>query len=117
MFVTEMSFADARPVQGYGPGFFRIDGRVIEGPLLATAKRAALWAGPDDPGALTALAGEIDVVIFGQGGAMAPLDKTLEAAMLKAAIGIEHMATPTACRTFNVLLSEGRRIALAALPV
>jgi uncharacterized protein len=27
------------------------------------------------------------------------------------------MSTPSACRTYNVLLSEGRRIAIAALPV
>jgi len=27
------------------------------------------------------------------------------------------MASPAACRTYNVLLSEGRRVALAALPI
>ena len=32
-------------------------------------------------------------------------------------MGIEPMASPTACRTYNVLLSEGRRIGLALLSV
>jgi len=39
--------------------------------------------------------------------------KTIE----DAGVGVEAMASPAACRTFNVLLSEGRRVALALLPV
>jgi uncharacterized protein len=35
----------------------------------------------------------------------------------EAGLGVEAMASPAACRTYNVLLSEGRRVALAALPV
>ena len=33
------------------------------------------------------------------------------------AIGVEVMNSPAACRTYNVLLSEGRLIAVALLPV
>ncbi|MEC7257968.1 MAG: MTH938/NDUFAF3 family protein, partial [Pseudomonadota bacterium] len=32
-------------------------------------------------------------------------------------LGVEAMASPAACRTYNVLLSEGRRVGLALLPV
>jgi uncharacterized protein len=32
-------------------------------------------------------------------------------------LGVEVMSSPAACRTYNVLLSEGRRVALALLPV
>jgi len=32
-------------------------------------------------------------------------------------IGVEPMNTPAACRSYNVLLGEGRRIAAAVLPV
>ncbi|MBT8417844.1 MAG: Mth938-like domain-containing protein, partial [Silicimonas sp.] len=32
-------------------------------------------------------------------------------------IGVDVMASPQACRTYNVLLGEGRRVALAVLPV
>ncbi|HAL76885.1 MAG TPA: hypothetical protein DCM70_09750, partial [Rhodobacteraceae bacterium] len=35
----------------------------------------------------------------------------------EAGIGIEVMSSPSACRTYNILLSEGRRIAAALLPV
>jgi len=34
-----------------------------------------------------------------------------------AGIGVEIMNSPTACRTYNVMLSEGRRIGLALIPV
>jgi uncharacterized protein len=31
--------------------------------------------------------------------------------------GAEFMSTPSACRTYNVLLAEGRRVAAALMPV
>ncbi|MDG1009736.1 MAG: Mth938-like domain-containing protein, partial [Amylibacter sp.] len=34
-----------------------------------------------------------------------------------AGVAIEVMSSPSACRTYNILLSEGRRVALAALSV
>ena len=39
------------------------------------------------------------------------------AALEAAGAGVELMATPSACRTYNVLLAEGRRIAAALIPV
>lgn len=43
----------------------------------------------------------------------AALRQRLEAA----GVGVEAMNSPAACRTYNVLLSEGRRVAVALLPV
>jgi uncharacterized protein len=37
--------------------------------------------------------------------------------MEAAGMGVEVMSSPAACRTYNVLLSEGRRIAVLLLPV
>lgn len=111
----EVKYGEAHPVEGYGPGFFRIAGEVIEGGMLATGERAVTWRG--DAAALEALAGAVDVLFYGTGAEMdfAPAD--LVAALDKLGIGVEAMATPSACRTYNVTLSEGRRVALAALPV
>jgi uncharacterized protein len=36
-------------------------------------------------------------------------------ALIGAGIGVEVMATPAACRTYNVLLAEGRRVAAALI--
>lgn len=117
MQLTEMSFSDAQPVDGYGPGFFRIGGQVWQGPVLTGPAGTALWTGPDDPAPLLALADQIDVLFLGTGAETAHPPKALRAALEEAGIGVEAMASPAACRTYNVLLSEGRRIALAALPV
>jgi uncharacterized protein len=39
------------------------------------------------------------------------------AALEAAGAGVDLMATPSACRTYNVLLAEGRRVAAALMPV
>lgn len=117
MRMVEMSFPDARPVEGYGPGFFRIGGAVIEGPMLAGPDGAGPWGGLEETAALTALAGAVDVLFLGTGAEIAAAPAPLRTALEEAGIGVEVMASPTACRTYNVCLSEGRRVALAVLPV
>ncbi len=117
MRLTEITYDNARPIDGYGPGFFRIGGKVIEGPVTVTPSGIASWGGYDDTASLIAEAGRVDVVFVGTGADIAhpPADfrRTLEAAGL----GVETMASPAACRTYNILLSEGRRVALALFPV
>jgi len=117
MQVREISYGAARPIDGYGPGFFRIDGQVLRGPVLVTATGAGPWGGLGDSAAPLALAGRVDVLFVGMGDAIAPLSGALRAALEACGIGVEVMATPSACRTYNVLLAEGRRIAAALLPV
>ncbi len=117
MRMTEITFAQATPVDGYGPGFFRVAGQVIEGAVLVTAASARGWRGFDDPAPLLALAGEVDVVFIGTGAETAHAPADLRDRLHEAGLGVEAMNSPAACRTYNVLLSEGRRVALAALPV
>jgi uncharacterized protein len=64
-----------------------------------------------------ALAGDIDVLFMGTGADVAHIPTDLRDQLEDAGIGVEAMASPAASRTYNVLLSEGRRIALAMLPV
>jgi len=59
----------------------------------------------------------VDVLFVGTGAETAHLPATLRARLEAAGLGVEAMATPPACRAYNVLLSEGRRIAAALLPV
>lgn len=117
MQLTEIIYKDATPVDGYGPGFFRVAGEVREGALLLTRTASRGWGGLEDLAALTALAGSVDVVILGTGVETTLAPKAMREALEPLGIGIEPMASPSACRSFNVLLSEGRRVALAALPV
>jgi len=117
MRLTEIAFRDARPVEGYGPGFFRIAGAVIAGPVLVTRTGARAWGGLADEAPLAALAGEVDVLFVGLGAAPGRLPEALAARLEAAGIGVEAMATPAAARTYNVLLAEARRVAAALLPV
>ena len=75
------------------------------------------WSGLEDAAPLVALAAEVDVIFVGTGTEIAHLPQPLRAALEAAGVGVEAMNTPAACRTYNVLLSEGRRVALALLPV
>ena len=113
----EVNFDGAKPVDGYGPGFFRVGGTVIQGGILLTADKVQSWGGYDDLAPLIALAGKVDVLFVGTGADIAYAPKALTLKLQELGIGVEVMASDTACRTYNVILAEGRRIALAALPV
>lgn len=117
MRLNEISYTDAKPVEGYGPGFFRIGGDVIQGAVLTGPEGTGPWGGYDDSAALISLAGQIDVLFVGTGAEIAHIPAALRDALEEAGIGVDVMSSPSAARTYNVLLSEGRRIALAMLPV
>jgi uncharacterized protein len=117
MRLTEMTFPDARPVEGYGPGFFRIAGQVHQGAMLVGPGGVRGWGGMEDAAPLLALSGQIDVLFLGTGAEIAHAPAALRRELEALNVGVEVMASPTACRSYNVLLSEGRRIALAVLPV
>ncbi len=117
MRLNEVSYTDAEPVEGYGPGFFRIGGQVFEGAVLTGPAGTSVWGGYEDAAALTALADQVDVLFIGTGSEIAHIPGALRTELENLGLGVEVMNSPSACRTYNVLLSEGRRIALALLPV
>lgn len=117
MRLTEISYGSARPIEGYGPGFFRIGGHVLRGAALITPWDAGPWGGLEDMAAPLSLEGRIDVLLLGMGAEIAHPPAAFREALEAAGIGVEVMGSPAACRTYNVLLSEGRRIAAALLPV
>lgn len=117
MKLSEVQFGPLLPVDGYGPGFFRIAGMVLNGPVLVRPDGAGGWGGLADQAALLALAGQVDVIFCGMGAEIAPLPRPLREALEAEGLGVEVMATPAACRTYNVCLAEGRRVAAALLPV
>jgi uncharacterized protein len=117
MRLSEIDFGAARPVEGYGPGFFRIGGQAHDAPLLIAPGLVAPWGGYADADALLALAGQVDVLFVGTGAVIAHIPASLRTQLEAAGLGVEIMDSPAACRTYNVLLSEQRRVALALLPV
>lgn len=115
MRLTEVTYGSAQPIEGYGPGFFRVGNHVLRGTCLVTPWDAGPWGGTEDTDTLLTLAGRIDVLLFGMGPQITPVPRNLREALEGAGIGLEPMNSPAACRTYNVLLGEGRRIAAALL--
>lgn len=114
--MSEASFGSGLPVEGFGPGFFRLGGVLWEGPVVVMPGSSPLsWAGFHDLGPVLDHAGGADLVLLGTGSR---LDPALASGGIDLpGLGFEVMPTPSACRVYNVLLAEGRGIGLAALPI
>lgn len=112
-------------VDAYGAGGFRVSGERREGSLMILDDEAKSWA----PTALEALTpadfGEIiargprdvEFVLLGTGAHQGLPPKAVREALHAAHIGLEFMDTPAAARLYNVLASEGRRLALALIAI
>ena len=120
MRTTEVDFEGRLPVDGYGPGGFRVAGAVHRGPLGLVPAGVVEWEGLPGLAPFRERAAAFDVLLVGTGASMLPPPEgfAAERAALEAAgAGVELMSTPSACRTYNVLLAEGRRVAAALMPV
>jgi uncharacterized protein len=117
MRLTPVTYDTALPIAGYGPGFFRIGAHVLRGPCLISPWDAGPWGGYADTAGPLTLAGRIDVLFLGTGAEIAHAPSAFRTAVEEAGIGLEVMNSPAACRTYNVILGEGRRIAVALIPV
>jgi uncharacterized protein len=102
-------------------GRVRIGERWLTGSLIVTADTIVSdWdvADPsrptvDDLAPALALGPELVVLGIGEEGHTPDVD--LMAALAARSVGLESMQTRAACRTFNVLVHEGRRVALALI--
>jgi len=117
MRLNEIHFDAGLPVDGYGPGFFRVGGIVVRGAVAVLPAGVVAWGGYDDTAGLIAAAAALDVLFVGTGATITHVPAAFRATLEAAGIGVEAMASPTAARTYNVLLSEGRRVGLVMLPV
>ena len=117
MRLNEVVYTDALPIEGYGPGFFRIGGEARPAPLAVLPTGVTGWAGFDETGLFLMAADALDVLLVGTGPDIAHVPEAFRTALEEAGLGLEVMASAQACRTYNVLLGEGRRVGLALLPV
>ena len=115
-----LSTASGNVVTGSGPGWVRIGAREYRASLVLTADTISDWApagfdalAEDDFARLLGL--EPDVVVLGTGVSIRFPHPRLTRALTEARVGIEVMDTAAACRTFNVLAAEGRRVVAALI--
>lgn len=106
----------------HGPGFVEVNGeRVNENVLVGGSVLARGWAqGPATALTSHAVASlpplQPEVVLLGTGTRLQFPPREALVSLQAHGVGVEVMDTPAACRTYNILLSEGRRV-LAALIV
>jgi uncharacterized protein len=108
-------------IRAYADGQITVGQRVYECSLILTPEQVIPDWRPQQHGdlleqdfqALHAMQPEI--VLLGTGVTLCFPPARLTAGLLGAGIGIEVMDTAAACRTYNILLSEGRRVAAALL--
>jgi len=106
-------------IRAWEPGRVRVAERWIAGNVIVGADRIIEAWTTVRPDALTvadleaALALEPTIVVLGTGTQGSLPDVELMAALAARSVGLEIMNTPAACRTFNVLLQEQRRVVAA----
>ena len=126
MDITPLIPAGRQIIESYGDGRFRVSGALFEQSILVFPERTLPWAPVAaseitlealDEIAKAGAAGTVDVLLIGCGARMEMMPAELRRALRAAGIVIEPMDTGAACRTYNVLMSEGRRVAAALIAV
>ena len=110
-------------IRGYAPGRITINAQVHTGSLIVTPQQiiadwppvvfADLMPGHFE----TIVALRPEVVILGTGTRLQFPAASLIRPLVEANIGLEVMNTGAACRTYNILMNDGRRVAAALLMI
>jgi len=107
-------------ITAYGPGYVQVNQDRYERSLIVTAEEVADWA----PASLAELQPEHmqalierrpEVVLLGTGPALRFPRPDILRPLMQARVGFEVMDLPAACRTYNILVDEERRVAAALL--
>ena len=116
-----LSTAAGLMVTGTGPGWIRVGTTVYQESMVLTPTEVKTgWGGAGFAGLTPAdfeglLATDPEVVLLGTGRSLRFPHPRLSQALAKAGVGLEVMDTAAACRTYNILAAEGRRVTAALL--
>jgi uncharacterized protein len=106
---------------GYGAGYVSINEQRYEHPIVVTPENAVMTWEPASFDGLTAEHFEAlldlkpEIVILGTGESLRFPHPRLTRPLAEARVGFEAMDTKAACRTFNILMAEGRQVVAAML--
>jgi uncharacterized protein len=121
--LTPLVQAGRQVVERYGASGFRVAGVVHHGSILVFPDRTEPWGAAEASAvtfeSLTPVVeyGGVQILLLGLGRRMSAVPIALRAALCAAGIILEAMDTGAACRTYNVLVGEERRVAAALLPL
>ncbi|MEM6382315.1 MAG: Mth938-like domain-containing protein [Pseudomonadota bacterium] len=111
------------PIDAMLDAGFRFAGMSHQGSIMTMPGRTQSWAAPTSASALATrdlqpildLADNLDLLVIGTGAHVAVLPQTTLDAVREAGLAAEVSATRAAVRTYNILLSEDRRVAAALM--
>ena len=112
-------------IDTYGGGGFRVSGVWRPGSLLLLDDRPAPWrprslaevTAQDFAEIIAAGAATSEFVLLGTGAIQSLPPREVRECLRRAGLGLEFMSTDGAARTYGVLISEGRRVAVALIAV
>jgi uncharacterized protein len=112
-------------IEVFGGGGFRIAGQRYEGSVLILGDEVRTWpvrsladlTAADFEPVIAAGPEGAEFVLLGLGPSMVPPPRDVREVLRAAGLGLEAMDTLQACKLYNVLASEGRRIAAALIAV
>ena len=124
MDITPLVRQGAQVIQSYAGGRFRISGTLYEGAVIVFPDHTMSWSFSDSVADLKiedfdllSQSEGIDVVLLGTGKNFQFIVPDLRKTLKERGLSVDAMDTGAACRTYNVLLAEGRRVAAMLLPV
>ena len=111
-------------ILGYGKGGFLVSDVQWRGAILVFPDRVVPWKATslqaltlESFAAVRGYEPTPDILLIGTGARMAMLPSALRAELRSFGLAIETMDTGAACRTYNLLVGEERRVSAALLPV
>lgn len=113
--------AEAQVVRSYGASGFRIAQGEYDSHVLVLPSRTLVWSGaltvealaPLLPSPSEAHGEDAPLLLIGTGARHEMIAPELRRALKAHGLAVDSMDTGAACRTFNILLGEGRRVAAA----
>ncbi len=116
--------AQVQYIRSYGPGRFMISDREWRSSVLVTPNVTHPWAitraedlTVESLAPLRGAAVPTEILVLGCGARAVFVPPDLRAALKAAGMGLEVVDTGSACRIYNVLLAESRRVAAALIPL
>jgi uncharacterized protein len=106
-------------IEAYGTNTVTVSGQLFDKPIVVMPEHLLAPWGPADFESLSSehfeklLPFKPQVVLLGTGNLLRFPNPLLFVSLKEANIGVEIMSTPAACRTYSVLMSEGRQVAAA----
>ena len=105
---------------GYGPGYIAINGVRHDKGVVVTPEKVMEWPVRGFEALTAADFGFVaelkpEIVIFGTGATQRFPPPALARPLAAIGVGVEIMDSRAACRTYNILASEGRKVAAAIL--